>query len=494
VANQLTHRPASTSIFPSRPGIRGSAALVCLLLGYTPLARAGGQAGVDPAASPSPAAPQPAGQPGAKPLSHPELRAQTLEWEPGRFNLSIDGGLGLIRAASPYTLKAGQVAAAVTALNTDRNPGDTDLYEYSLQGAVGLPWQTELFVKASPWYRSNSVNLDPRGYPVPPLDLFVDTYPTRAERSPPYFLFTQEVPFKSYYLNAVVIRPPPHGAFGASSGDVTVGGKVNVLSEDRGSPLGLGVRAYVEIPTESPSYNVEDWRHVAGVPGQVDVGWNVLLARRIGQFEVIGNVGLKHVGDPSEVLRVQLVDSSRWGSPGFIVGAPVDATLDLRNQLTMNVGSSMRLINLKGMQFWLLGELGYLRYVGGGTQVERTINPFEARIGAQGNVPGFPRISIGAALQVMLSWASNGDTRRSNFHTPDERGDINFTRQVDAALNDEVTALFTAQGATFRERSSRMFATDNPAFDQWRNVPTTYQEVTALGNANLVAFITWRIN
>lgn len=494
MANQLT-RPPSSLIVPIATGMRGAVAVACLLLAHTAPARAGDQAGAGTTTAIPPAGAQSGGQsPSGRPLKDPELRAQTNQFEPGLFNLTIDGGLGLMRTGSPRTLRPGQMAAGAFALNTDRNPGDTDLYDYSLQMAVGLPGRVELFVKASPWFRSNSVNLDPVGYPVPPLDLFVDTYPTLAARSEPYFLFTQEVPFKSYYLDAVTIDPPAHGAFGASSGDVVIGGKVNLLSEDRGHRVSLGARAYVEIPTEPASYNLDNHRFTAGSSGKVDAGWNVLVAKRLRQFEVIANVGLKHVGDPSQGLRVQLVDSSRWGTPGFIVGAPVDTRLDLRNQLTVNVGSSTRLISLNGMQFWLLGEIGYLRYVGGGTPVERTINPFEGRVGAQGNVPGFPRISIGAALQVMLSWASSGDTRRSNFHTPDGRGDINFTQQVDLALSEEVTSLFTAQGAVFRERSSRLFATDNPAFDQWRNVPTGDQRVTALGNANLVAFITWRIN
>ena len=134
--------------------------------------------------------------------------------------------------------------------------------------------------------------------------------------------------------------------------------------------MGLGVRGYVEIPTESPSYNVENWRYAAGVPGKTDVGWNVLFSKRVRQFEIVVDGGLKHVGDPEQGLRVQLVDSSRWGTPGFVVGTPVDTKLDLHNQLTLNVGSSIRLISLNGMQFWLLGEVGYLRYVGGGTRVQ----------------------------------------------------------------------------------------------------------------------------
>ena len=47
----------------------------------------------------------------------PDLRTRTRQFEPGRFNLSADGGLGLIRAASPYSLHPGEVAGGFSVLN-----------------------------------------------------------------------------------------------------------------------------------------------------------------------------------------------------------------------------------------------------------------------------------------------------------------------------------------------------------------------------------------
>jgi hypothetical protein len=37
-----------------------------------------------------------------------------------------------------------------------------------------------------------------------------------------------------------------------------------------------------------------------------------------------------------------------------------------------------------------------------------------------------------------------------------------------------------------------VFATNNAAFDGWRNVKTAAQPVVAAGNYAVVAFITWR--
>jgi hypothetical protein len=272
---------------------------------------------------------------------------------------------------------------------------------------------------------------------------------------------------------------------------VLLGGKIKLGSQER---IAFGVRGYVEIPTESPSYNVENWRYVAGTSGHTNVGGDLLLARQVGKFEVFVNGGFKYVGDPEEGLRVQLVDSSRWGTAGFLVGQPIDSKLDLRNQVLLNGGLAMPAFNLKGMRFWLLSELGYTRYVGGGTPVERLVHPVEMRLGVQANVPKFPRVAIGAAWQLLFNDGGDGTTRRSNFQTADGRGDINFTDQVDYAFAQEVQAQFAAQGVTFRERSSKMFATDNPAFDHWRNVTPGDSPVVAMGGGNILAFITWRVN
>jgi hypothetical protein len=443
------------------------------------------------AASPPDAAAAPASAdvPGSK----PSLERRTESFEPGRFNQSFDGGLGLMRAASPYALLPGESAAGFSVLNYDRNPGDTDFFQYSFQAAVGIPGGLELFLRASPVFRTNSVNLDPVGYPIPPLDLVLDTYPTGAVRQQPYFLFAQEAPYKSYYVNAVTIDPPGHGAFGTSSGHVLFGAKLNLLPSREGR-FGVGVRGYVEVPTEEPSYNVDNWRYVAGTSGATNIGGDLLLGRRIRRVEVLANVGYKHVGDPEYGLRVQLVDSSKWGTPGFLVGAPVETSLDLRDQLSVNGGVSLRAFSINGMQFWGLAEIGYLRYIGGGTPVERLVHPGEIRLGIQANVPKFRRVAIGAAWQLLINDGGHGTTRQSNFQTPDGRGDINFTPQVDEQLAATVESALASQGATFRERSSRVFATDNPAFDQWRNVPAGDSGVVSMGGGNILAFITWRIN
>jgi hypothetical protein len=439
------------------------------------------------------------------PVPAPDLRTRTGQFNPARFNLASTGGSGLIQAVSPYSLRRWELATGGAVVNFDRDPGDVDFFEYGIQFAVGLPGRTEFFFMATPVLRTNSVNQDPLGYPVPPLDLFIDTYPTTAQRSQPYFLYPQEVPYKSYNIagaNSVRrIEPPGHGAFASSSGDYIAGGKINLLSEDRGDHFGFGTRVYFEIPSERPSYNSNDWRRAAGVSGKVDVGGDLLFAKRIKRAELLMNVGYEHAGDPPRGMRVQFVDSSKWntvdpatGQPASIlVGAPVISRLDLRDEVAGTIGTAVPAVTIHGLDFWVLGELSYTHYIAGATRVERIVNPAEMRLGIQANVPKFPSISIGAAWQLMMTNGGNGTTRRSNFVTPDGRGDINFSTNVNPDLAQTFGAAMAARGATFSPNTSEMFSTDNTFFDPLRNVPAGDTPVVARGNGNILAFITWRL-
>ena len=170
----------------------------------------------DPQNAPVPAVPStPA------PAKHREPRA----FDPTGSICRFMGGRGLIREASPYPLEPGKIGVAGTVLNFDRNPGDIDFFEYGFQVAVGLPAPHGGLPARVAGAADQQRGQDPYGFPIPPLDLFVDTYPTQATRPGPHFLFAQEVPFKSYYVPTEVIDPPGHGAFAQSSGDITVGGK-----------------------------------------------------------------------------------------------------------------------------------------------------------------------------------------------------------------------------------------------------------------------------
>ncbi len=431
-----------------------------------------------------------------------EKEAPAAEWpdlspwryRPSNFNLSARGGVGLMLAVSPYTLESGEVAMGVDVLNYDRYPGDIDVVDVPFQFAMGLPGRTEFFFQISPVVRTNSVGQDPVGYPIPPLDLFIDTYPDSALRPEPYFMIAQEFPYKTYAYPAVVIDPPGNGAFARSSGDIVFGFKANALSEERGHGMGLGFRAYVEIPMETPDYNTYRWRHYVGVSGEVDYGFDVLAAKKVGRAELLFNGGYKKLGDPDRGLIVQYVDSSATTPEDFLVGAPIEMGLDLRDQAFLAFGISVRAFDIGIVPVWFMAEYSSTLYVGGGTPVERKVHPQELRLGLQCNLPWASEVSLGFAWQLLFNDAGDGSLRTSNFLTPDgARGDINFSELVDPELSREVQEYLSNLGASFSYNSSKMFSTNNPAFDHWRNVSTEPQTVIGQGGGAAIFFLTWRI-
>ena len=354
----------------------------------------------------------------------------------------------------------------------------------------------EVFFRFTPTLRNDAVALEPVGYPIPPLDLFVDTFPSDARRSEPYFLFAQEVPYKTYFVPGVVITPPGNGAFASSEGDVGVGGKVNLFSEERGDPLGFGVRGYFDFPTETPAYNTSkdsDWRQYAGFSGEVNFRLDFLFAKKFWVTELLANVGYKRVGDPDRGLRVQYVDSSRIDTDEFLVGEPVEVGLDLRDHLLVNAGLSLPAFSVNGHTAWLIAELGYTRYVGSGTTVERLVHPLELRLGLQANFPWYQNVAVGLAWQLLFNDAGDGDLRSSYLVTGDGRGDVNFGDLVDPNLSGAVREFLASQGATFSENGAKVLSSNNSRFDEWRNVPTAPSTIVGQGGGNLLAFITWRV-
>jgi hypothetical protein len=177
----------------------------------------------------------------------------------------------------------------------------------------------------------------------------------------------------------------------------------------------------------------------------------------------------------------------------ILLGEPVETKLNLRDQASATVGTALPAFNAWGLQFWLLSELSYTRYVGGATQVERLVHPMEMRLGLQANVPKFPSLSLGAAWQLLFNDGGHGTTRTSTFVNADGRGDINFSPHVNAELATTYEQSLSERGASFTTNSSRMFSTDNARFDGSRNVPAGETPVVSMGGGNILAFITWRV-
>jgi hypothetical protein len=411
---------------------------------------------------------------------------------PTRFNASVSGGSGLIQAISPDSLPDGEIVAGAAVMNHDRDPGDIDIFSYSFQGAAGFGERFEIFVKVMPWMRANSAHQEPERFPVPPLDLFVDTYPTSALRSGPYFMLVPPLPYKTY--NPANLTET--GAFSSSSGENVFGAKFNLRSENRGNPFGIGFRGYIEIPTEAPRYNVPypGFRKVNGVSGELNFGGDFLFGRKWKATEFLANIGYKQTGNPERGLRVQMVDSSQTAPERFLLGAPVEMPLKLSNELRISTGWTVPLFHYYKAYWWLLAEFNYTRYIGSHTPTERLVHPAEVTLGMQSNFPWYKAVSVGAAWQLLLNNAGKGQQRTTSLKTPDGFGDINFSEILNnPQLSAEVKDFLQSRGATFSEASNKVFSTNNPAFDSWRNIPVAPALVQSEGHTNILAFMTWHI-
>jgi len=411
---------------------------------------------------------------------------------PTRFNATVHGGSGLIRAISPDTLRGGSAVIGAAVMNYDRDPGDIDLFEYSFQGAVGFGKRTEIFMRIMPWSRANSADLDPIRFPPPPLDLFIDTYPTSAARSAPYFVFVPTLPYKTYNIS----NATETGAFSSSSGDNVYGVKVNLRSQDRADKAGVGVRGFVEIPTETPKYNVPypEFRQVNGASGKVNYGGDLLFGRTWKASEFIANVGYKQTGNPDRGLRIQMVDSSQTAPDKFLVGDVVNLPLLLSNEVRISTGWTVPLFHYYKAYWWLVAEFNHTHYVGSHTPTERLVHPAEVSLGIQSNFPWYKAVSVGAAWQVLLNNGGKGKERSTSLHTPDGRGDVNFSELLNnPELSTAVESFLRSGGATFSENSNKVFSTNNPAFDSWRNIPVSPSIIQSQGHTNITAFMTWHI-
>ncbi len=411
---------------------------------------------------------------------------------PTRFNLSANGSQGLLLSSSPYTLRSLEMGLGLSVLNFDRDPGDIDLVRFAVQGAIGLPGRAEFFFRVTPRLRSDAVNLDPLRFPVPPLDLIVDLYPNEAIRPEPHFLFSQELPYKTYFIPPGAGQGQVVAPFGRSTGDTVLGLKFNLLDRSRSGHPGLGVQAYAELPSEEPTFNSGSWRNKVGVSGERDFGFDLLLSQEVWEAEFLLNLGYKRIGDPDAGTRIQFVNSGAIRPEDFWVGFGEETKLDLKDEIHLVGGASFPAFHALRHQVWFVGEFFYKRFVGGGTPVQSVVHPFDSLAGLQFNPNPIPWLSFGAAWLLHWNSAGKGGERVSPFLTPDGRGDINFTELVDLSTAGPVLEFLTNRGAILASDRSKIFATNNPAFDDWRNIPSSPGPIISQGHNAAILFLNFR--
>ncbi len=164
---------------------------------------------------------------------------------------------------------------------------------------------------------------------------------------------------------------------GNQFGDVIVGVKINLLSEERQAPAALAVRAFVDLPTGDELTGTTS----GGVDGEVDL----VVSKAAGNVEIAGFGGFAFRSDPD---GFDISNSIAWG---FGVGAPVRGPV----QLFGEVGGRAHLTNLVVLSEPLTGEDGSTSLL-----LTELRSPFDVTVGLRWNGPG--GFSIGGGL----NWAT----------------------------------------------------------------------------------------
>ena len=213
--------------------------------------------------------------PAAGPASQP-MRAEpqgASETRPATTTFAGDTGLWFVPTAEVLPAKRWSLSAY--RVNFDRDQGFTDVSDWPLTVGIGLGDRAELF---GAWTVVRRIDRDVR-------PIFVGTQPEAGG-------LVNEHPF---------VR---QGWSDNQLGDLTLGGKVNLLSEWRQRPMALALRGQVKIPT------AKDDEEGVGT-GKADVSLDAILSKEIAsRVELAGFAGVIWRGDPD---GVDLSNGLRWG-------------------------------------------------------------------------------------------------------------------------------------------------------------------------------------
>ena len=181
-------------------------------------------------------------------------------------------------------------------------------------------------------------------------------------------------------LNA---HPTVRQAFsGNQFGDVVVGVKINLLSEERQAPAALAVRGFVELPTGDELTGTTS----GGVDGEIDL----IVSKAAGNVEIAGFGGFAFRSDPA---GIDVANSIAWG---FGLGAPLRGPV----QVFGEVGGEAYLSDMVTLSEPLLAVDGSLSPL-----MSMLRSPLDVTVGLRWNGPaGF---SIGGGL----NWAARHSDR-----------------------------------------------------------------------------------
>ena len=185
-------------------------------------------------------------------------------------------------------------------------------------------------------------------------------------------------------------HPTVRQAFsGNQFGDVAVGVKINLLSEERQAPVAFALRGFVELPTGDELTGTTS----GGVDGEIDL----VVSKAAGNVEIAGFGGLAFRSDPA---GIDVANSIAWG---FGVGAPLRGPV----QVFGEVGGEAYLSDMVTLSEPLLAMDGSMSPL-----MSELRSPLDATVGLRWNGPaGF---SIGGGLTWAARHADRSRTRQAS--------------------------------------------------------------------------------
>ena len=272
--------------------------------------------------------------------------AQSNEAPTRRSSATFLGDTGLWFVPTAEILSDGKWSASAQRANFDRTAGNTDISHLVATFAYGVKDRVEIF---GSFRAVTRIDRDAR-----PL------FSGDASIGGP----SLEVPFANdYFTNGV--------------GDLLIGGKFNIISEQHRAPVAFAVRAVAKLPTGSDSDGTST--------GKLDGAFDAVVSKNLRTAELAAYGGFIVRGDPSEF---DLPNSFRYGVG---VGIPIGSAVTLFGEVN---GEALTTDEISINQV-LVATDGSMS----GT-LSRAQSPADALVGLQWNAPS--GLYVGAGLSVAM--------------------------------------------------------------------------------------------
>jgi outer membrane protein OmpA-like peptidoglycan-associated protein len=291
-------------------------------------------------------------------LSTGPAAAQSSDAPNRRSSATFLGDTGLWFVPTAEVLPDGKWSGSAQRGNFDRSAGITDIQHYVGTFAYGITDRFELFGSLRAVTR-----LDRDSRPL---------FDAESSIGGPVYAF-----------------PFVNDQFSSNFGDLLIGAKINITSEQNQAPVAFAFRGMVKFPTGSTSNGTST--------GKADIALDLIASKDLGTAEVAAYGGFLFRGDPS---RFNLPNSFRYGVG---VGIPIGNAFSLIAEVNGEALSSNSITIGPVLVGTDLSRSGIL---------SRAQSPADAMVGLQWN--GSSGLYVGAGLNVAMVHDDRMDAGRDS--------------------------------------------------------------------------------